>query len=150
MACNRALLAQSTPIPVEAIMHDWWLGPVCAGLGDTVFVPRPLVLYRQHQANEIGARSFWSLLIPGKALVRTWQRGNREFRQTLAQARALKNQIGHHLPPDSNQYKALCIYPDLLEGTAFNKIRRARQLKLRQSSWILRGVFYLRLLLLNE
>jgi hypothetical protein len=55
MLINRALLALSLPMPAEAVMHDWWLA-VLSGSGQRRFVPTPLVRYRQHGANQIGAR----------------------------------------------------------------------------------------------
>lgn len=36
-------------------MHDWWVILVCSSLGILSLVERPLVLYRQHNDNSIGA-----------------------------------------------------------------------------------------------
>jgi glycosyltransferase involved in cell wall biosynthesis len=55
---NRAAKECVLPIPVEAIMHDWWCALVVAGLGKTAYVPVPLILYRQHQANTLGAQRY--------------------------------------------------------------------------------------------
>lgn len=55
MLVNRALLELALPIPAAALMHDWW----CALLArDTArgFVDQALVLYRQHGANQLGAK----------------------------------------------------------------------------------------------
>ena len=52
---NRALLQLALPLPPEAVMHDWWLA-VLSGSGARQFLPEPLVLYRQHGRNQIGAR----------------------------------------------------------------------------------------------
>lgn len=53
---NRALLKIALPLPCEAIMHDWWCGLI-SGSGHRSFIQAPLVLYRQHGFNQIGAKS---------------------------------------------------------------------------------------------
>jgi glycosyltransferase involved in cell wall biosynthesis len=61
MMVNRALLELINEIPEQAIMHDWWLVLNAAAFGETGFVEEPTVLYRQHTANEIGAKNADSL-----------------------------------------------------------------------------------------
>ena len=56
---NRALLREALPVPPEAAMHDWWLALVASAFGHIGFVDRPTISYRQHGANQIGARG-WS------------------------------------------------------------------------------------------
>jgi len=52
----RALVARSTP-PAGAL-HDWWSYLVVAGAAGRIIVdPTPVILYRQHGANLIGARA---------------------------------------------------------------------------------------------
>jgi glycosyltransferase involved in cell wall biosynthesis len=92
---NRALLALALPLPAGVVMHDWW----CALLscqGRRHFVPEPLVLYRQHGANQVGARSRLArdralrILREGPAIVK---RVRRLGRDTLAQAQALQERL---------------------------------------------------------
>src|SRR5450830_1129856 len=52
-----ALLQQAAPDPKRVLMHDEWVYLVVAALGTIVFDPTPSILYRQHDANVIGARS---------------------------------------------------------------------------------------------
>lgn len=54
---NRALATLVTPPFEGAAMHDWWLALVAASFGGIGFVDEPTVLYRQHGANVVGARS---------------------------------------------------------------------------------------------
>lgn len=54
---NRALLDKALPIPQGAYMHDWWLALVAKGCGELVFIDKPLIKYRQHETNAIGAKS---------------------------------------------------------------------------------------------
>ncbi|MBE9255675.1 glycosyltransferase family 2 protein [Synechocystis salina LEGE 00031] len=60
MLINKPLKDLVTPIPSEAIMHDWWIALTAAALGKIAYIPEPTVLYRQHQQNSIGARK-WNL-----------------------------------------------------------------------------------------
>ncbi len=55
---NRKLVELAMPIPDGAIMHDWWLGLVASQFGKIGFVDEPLIKYRQHSANSIGAKGF--------------------------------------------------------------------------------------------
>lgn len=57
MAINRSLLEKSGPIPQDAVMHDWWLALVAACFGRIQPLKEPLMLYRQHDSNVLGARS---------------------------------------------------------------------------------------------
>lgn len=52
---RRSLLDAALPIPGEWV-HDEWLAAVAAATGRVRLVPEPLIDYRQHGANQIGAR----------------------------------------------------------------------------------------------
>jgi len=54
---RRTLLERAAPLPAEWV-HDEWLAAVAAAHGPHALrlVPEPLIDYRQHGANEIGAR----------------------------------------------------------------------------------------------
>jgi len=67
---NRALVQLALPVPGEALVHDYWLALVAAAAGQIGTVHEPLVSYRQHSANVIGARAYsW------KAVVRRFSSG---------------------------------------------------------------------------
>ena len=66
---NQVLLRLAQPVPEAAYMHDYWLALVAATVGRIVAVRQPLVRYRQHGSNTLGAvrlRKFFSL--PGGTL----------------------------------------------------------------------------------
>lgn len=52
---RRSLLAHALPLPVEWV-HDEWLGIVAAATGRVNVLEEALIEYRQHDANQIGAR----------------------------------------------------------------------------------------------
>lgn len=55
---NRALLEKATPIPEEALVHDWWFALCAKYFGILYYIDTPLIDYRQHGLNSIGAISF--------------------------------------------------------------------------------------------
>lgn len=58
MMINRALAEKVKNIPKEAIMHDWWIAMVASAFGKIAYINEPLMLYRQHSANDIGAKKY--------------------------------------------------------------------------------------------
>lgn len=52
---NRAAASLAFPAPTEAIQHDRWLALVCAWFGHIYALPQPLLFYRQHGSNQVGA-----------------------------------------------------------------------------------------------
>jgi hypothetical protein len=57
---NRPLRNLAIPIPLEAIMHDWWVALLATLFGRAEAVTEPTVLYRQHPSSHIGAKP-WGL-----------------------------------------------------------------------------------------
>ncbi|TDP40223.1 glycosyl transferase family 2 [Idiomarina aquatica] len=55
---NRALLNAATPVPNQAVVHDYWFALVAEAIGKVTFIDKPLLAYRQHGANSIGSVSF--------------------------------------------------------------------------------------------
>lgn len=43
-------------LPIEGGLHDAWIALLIAAVADVVMVPEPLVDYRQHSSNQIGAK----------------------------------------------------------------------------------------------
>jgi glycosyltransferase involved in cell wall biosynthesis len=55
---NRSLADISVPVPANAKMHDWWIALVAIVSGKIVWVEHPTVMYRQHDANDTGAKKW--------------------------------------------------------------------------------------------
>jgi len=93
---NRALLELALPIPASAIMHDWWLAIVAAALGKVSFIPEPLVRYRQHAGNAVGARrGGWPRAVGPVKDVR------RSLARTYAQADTLVGVLGSRMSTET-------------------------------------------------
>lgn len=41
------------------LMHDWWIAIVARYFGKIKFIDKPLLKYRQHESNEVGAKSLF-------------------------------------------------------------------------------------------
>lgn len=96
---NRALADRVSP-PFDGVaMHDWWLAVLAAAFGGLAFVDRPTVLYRQHGANTVGARSARSLRYK---LQRAGDRAGvvASLRASYAQAAAFLARYGDELTVD--------------------------------------------------
>lgn len=52
---NAKLATLASPIPTQAIMHDWWLALVTSSIGYVRPIDEALMDYRQHQNNTLGA-----------------------------------------------------------------------------------------------
>ena len=59
---NRKCVTQSLPFSTETLLHDWWLAMVASYHGQIIYLPQPLVRYRQHTNNVVGASGFQSLV----------------------------------------------------------------------------------------
>lgn len=99
---NRALYQKALPIPVEAIMHDWWLALVAAVFGHLEALPQPTVCYRQHMTNDTGAKAWgW------RTIVRKAVEARRSIEKTQRQARAFSERFGDLTPRAITQYGRL-------------------------------------------
>lgn len=96
---NRALLSYLDETPPVCVMHDWWLGLLAASFGKIAYLDQPLTLYRQHGANQLGARS-------AKDLRQYWERLHRgrqvkeNYRKMFAQAEFLLDHYREKLTPN--------------------------------------------------
>jgi len=150
MVCNRALLAIALPVSDQAVMHDWWLA-LCAGyFGHLAFVPDKLVKYRQHGANAIGAKSFWHALNPFTNWVAGWRRGDKDFVESVQQAKAFREAMDDRFDKDSEAFIALDFYCGLLAATRWQRLKTLRQCGLWRSHWVLNIVMVMRMLLLKR
>lgn len=98
---NEALARKASPVSAQAIMHDWWLALVAAAFGKLVFIDTPLVHYRQHGRNTIGAKEHAKL--PAISLT-LWQRffsrePNAHLFEVARQAQEFQRRYGEQLNP---------------------------------------------------
>lgn len=85
---NRALVDLSLPINKDAVMHDWWIALIASAKGKIISISTPLVLYRQHGDNEIGATK-WSVLHSVKTVCSASKISRYSLSKTRLQAMAI-------------------------------------------------------------
>ncbi|SIQ31483.1 glycosyltransferase family 2 protein [Aquipseudomonas alcaligenes] len=100
---NRALLELAAPVPGSARMHDHWLMLVASAFGKILYVDRPLLSYRQHSNNVVGAAGYGFF----RALARACK-GSQEIRDSLSfsrkQAEAFVLRYGSMLDRDRYEF----------------------------------------------
>lgn len=94
MIMNRPLVDLATPVPKEAVMHDWWIAIAASCFGHIHHCHEPSILYRQHGNNDTGATpySIWHYL--------KHHRKAKNPEQTYQQAAAFLSRYGRLLNPD--------------------------------------------------
>ena len=95
---RRALLDTALPFPSEWL-HDEWLAAIAAASGTVDVLAEPLIDYRQHDANQLGARRPGLREKVGKAFA---PRGEK-FDQRLRRAQQLDerlNELGDRVPAE--------------------------------------------------
>ncbi len=103
MMMNRSLAQLASPVPPQAIVHDWWLALVAAALGRIICITAPTVLYRQHGGNQIGAVRWDAAHLVRKATTAFDRRPVAEnMRRAAAQAQALLQRYGPQLSPQQH------------------------------------------------
>jgi glycosyltransferase involved in cell wall biosynthesis len=112
---NGALRRLASPIPREAILHDWWCACVAAAFGKIIAVREATILYRQHAANVVGATDwkidFTRLPHTVMASVSRTSELRRGIEQTAAQAGAFLERYGSRLP--ESDYRFLTGYSEI-------------------------------------
>ena len=81
-------------------MHDWFLAQTAAAFGHIVFVPRPLVSYRQHGDNAVGASTSG---IPGRVLkaLTMPEKAKKRILLNYTQAQSFLAYYGNALPDEA-------------------------------------------------
>jgi rhamnosyltransferase len=150
---NRALLEVALPFPPVLGMHDWWLAQCAATCGVLEFLPTPLVLYRQHGANVVGARGFSRLV--RRALLhpwRWWANSWRVFRTGNRQLAYLAQRVQRPEVAAARRPALVAGYSAAIhhEKRALPRLRTVVRLGVHPQTAVRRPFFYLRVLLARD
>lgn len=118
MMINKPLLKYASPIPQEAIMHDWWLGIIASAYGKIQYIDEGLILYRQHGGNDVGAQILNLSYILKKINFKAINEAKQSVYRTVEQSRCLQK-MGYDLP---KQYKE--INETYANIDSYNKFKR--------------------------
>ena len=127
---NEPLAEKALPIPEKAIMHDWWLALVASAFGRLVYLDIPLVHYRQHDNNTIGAKEFTKVSVVSMSL---WSRilarkSNEHLIEVSIQAAEFNRCYGSQLSGRERLSLRLCIAMGIKIGIVQRLIYRLARL----------------------
>ncbi|WP_051143799.1 glycosyltransferase family 2 protein [Psychromonas hadalis] len=125
MLCNRALVDKAMPIPQQAYMHDWWLALVAHRCGKLELIDKPLIKYRQHNNNSIGAnyRSKLNLFTQFNKHLNQFENS---FLQTVEQAKAFAQFEKNNKLPSSKIVTTLVNIQSLTKSQKIKEIINKR------------------------
>lgn len=128
---NRAFERFFTYIPGECVMHDWWLGLLASSFGQISYIDRPLVRYRQHGGNQLGAKSGFSQLV---RLEGRQERVRKNYQRLFSQARLFFDRYGEELSP--RQRETIKAFLRLPAMSRLGKIKTIIRYQLVKSTWL--------------
>lgn len=149
LAFNRALAKLAAPIPAQSPMHDWWLALVAAALDSIVYIERPLLLYRQHAGNAVGAVTVSQLLRNPFAWPSLWRKGQEELQKTFAQAGILEQRLERTGLVSGGNLQQLKAYAELPKRRRLQRVRLAKRWKWREKTRVAQALLYARLIALD-
>ncbi len=153
MLFNRRLLELALPFPREAYMHDWWIAMLAEFVGRRQYLDRPLLRYRQHQSNEVGAKGVRGRLTKPQHLGRWFFKMSRMYRHTWAQGRYLRDRIGERdiaLTFGSKEKSELLNrFVGLSSQNGLQRVRGLVWLRVHSQNWLMTGLYYLQALFLK-
>jgi rhamnosyltransferase len=123
MVMNRKLLEIAYPIPNQALMHDWWIALCASIFGCIEFVDQPLIKYRQHSNNQVGAKPLSKILNPFLYnWYQLWQLGRVNLIKSVIQAQSLHQRILSY--DRNNKYiDKVGAYSSMLDQTPVNRLK---------------------------
>ena len=150
LVINRTLLEFAMPIPHEIILHDWWLALCAAACGRIEYIDEPLVQYRQHSRNQIGAVTLDRLVNLSAARKRL--SNIREYMLgTIGQAQALHERIrGKPLHCSKGSLELLDGLGSCLEQSLVRRLWTVYRLPLRRQGPWRKLLLFFRVLLMRK
>ncbi|MDO4566676.1 MAG: glycosyltransferase family 2 protein [Oscillospiraceae bacterium] len=95
---NQALREFIPARPKSSVMHDWWCALIAAAFGEISVIYEPLVLYRQHGSNEVGAYEAGDLSLAAARFFNS-ERNRRIYSAMFAQAACFAETFKERLSP---------------------------------------------------
>lgn len=116
---NKALKNLASVKPEHYTMHDWWLALIATVFGKIIYIDEPLVLYRQHENNSVGAKNAKNyVFIINKFKDRETIKNN--YREMFDTAKSFINVFNDKLKPED--FLTLRGFIDIQNNSRFKKI----------------------------
>lgn len=151
IAINRKLASIALPFPTDILMHDWWIALCCSLNGVVKFISKPLVFYRQHGENQVGAKRLIDLINPFKtSLIDRWKSGTDHFLGTTVQADHLLKRIEiHNIHCDEIKIDAIRSYSIIGSMTPLRRLLVAKNKQFYRQGYLRKLLLIARLLFMR-
>lgn len=147
---NRRLLEIALPIPEEAVLHDWWLALCGTVFGKTAYIDKPLLKYRQHGNNVVGAKSIPCLINPFKTnYLQFWREGQKRIAGSIRQAQALARRMQEY-DCRNKDLEFIESYARLLELSPRQRMKKIKSLGIHAQSNLRQLLILTRLFMLSS
>lgn len=135
MMINKAL-ADKWQVYDNLLMHDWYLALLAASLGKLVYIDQATQLYRQHDANVLGART-WS------KRAKNWLKPNTLISKYWWLIKSSQNQAEKLLDQDMSESSTQMVkaYVHLMDKNWLDRWRLLREYKFKKNRWFHTFVF---------
>ncbi|MFU2222484.1 glycosyltransferase family 2 protein [Streptococcus pluranimalium] len=135
MMINKAL-ADKWQVYDNLLMHDWYLALLAASLGKLVYIDQATQLYRQHEANVLGART-WS------KRAKNWLKPNTLISKYWWLIKSSQNQAEKLLAQEMSESSTQMVkaYVHLMDNNWLDRWRLLREYKFKKNRWFHTFVF---------
>lgn len=135
MMINKAL-ADKWQVYDNLLMHDWYLALLAASLGKLVYIDQATQLYRQHEANVLGART-WS------KRAKNWLKPNTLISKYWWLIKSSQNQAEKLLAQEMSESSTqmVKVYVHLMDNNWLDRWRLLREYKFKKNRWFHTFVF---------
>lgn len=135
MMINKAL-ADKWQVYDNLLMHDWYLALLAASLGKLIYIDQATQLYRQHEANVLGART-WS------KRAKNWLKPNTLISKYWWLIKSSQNQAEKLLDQEISEASTRMVkaYVHLMDNNWLDRWRLLREYKFKKNRWFHTFVF---------
>ena len=135
MMINKAL-ADKWQVYDNLLMHDWYLALLAASLGKLVYIDQATQLYRQHEANVLGART-WS------KRAKNWLKPNTLISKYWWLIKSSQNQAEKLLDQEISEASTRMVkaYVHLMDNNWLDRWRLLREYQFKKNRWFHTFVF---------
>lgn len=130
---NRRLSELAKNVPTDCAMHDWWLSLLASLFGKTAYIKEPLMLYRQHGENEVGAKKASGIGFVLQKL-KNFKQTAGNYSAAISQAESLLLLYGEKMT--EAQKETVKAFISLSSGSKLSKIKTIRKYDFRKNTLI--------------
>ncbi len=130
---NEGLLSLAKKSPKICAMHDWWVALLATVFGVSDYITEPLMLYRQHGANQVGAKKAKGIGFVVRKF-KTRKQTAKNYADAFLQAEQLLRLFGDEIT--AQQAEVINAYASLKSGSKLQKIKTIRKYDFRKNTTV--------------